>query len=180
MTEIVQRGRLYVGSYVGLFALLAIRFDTTWVRLVCVGLAALGAAFMLWIVFVVARRAGAEPIRVVEVEDAGSEISGYLATYLLPFLTVASPNVRDVVAYAIFLGIGGLIYVRSEMTQVNPTLYLLGRRVAKVSTKEGWRGYVIVKTHPETDEVIRVVSLNSAVRVEVRRRQEVRCPKAAA
>lgn len=174
MTEIVQRGRLYVGSYVGLFGLLAIRFDTAWVRLACVALAVMGTGFMLWIVLVVARRSGAEPIRVNVVEDAGAEVSGYLATYLLPFLTVAAPNVLDVVAYVIFLAIGGLIYVRSEMTQVNPTLYLLGRRVAKVSTLEGWRGYVIVRAHPEVDDVIRVVSLNSAVRVEVRRRQEVR------
>ena len=173
MTEIVQRGRLYIGSYAGLFALLAIRFDTTWVRLACVALAVLGAAFMVWIVYVVAYRTGAEPIRVADVEDAGAEASGYLATYLLPFLTIASPSVRDVAAYAVFLAIGGLIYVRSEMTQVNPTLYLLGWRIAKVSTNEGWRGYVIAKTHPEADEVIRVVSLNSAVRVEVRRRQEV-------
>lgn len=173
MTELVQRGRLYVGSYVGLFALLAIRFDTAWIRDVCIGLAVVGAAFMLWIVVAVAGRSGAEPIRVAEVEDAGSEVSGYLATYLLPFLTVPNPSVRDVVAYAIFLGIGGLIYVRSEMTQVNPTLYLLGRRVAKVRTAEGWTGYVIVKAHPEVDEVVRVVSLNSAVRVEVRRRPEV-------
>lgn len=169
MTDMVQRGRLYLGSYVGLFALLAIRFDTTWLRWACVGLAALGAIFMLWIVFVIARRTGAEPIRLAEVEDAGAEVSGYLATYLLPFLTVATPSTRDIIAYAIFLFIGGLIYVRSEMTQVNPTLYLLGRRVAKVSTPEGWRGYVIVKSHPEVDDLVRVVSLNNDVRVEVRR-----------
>lgn len=177
MTEIVQRGRLYVGSYVGLFALLALRFDTAWVRFVCVGLSVLGTGFMVWIVLVVTRRSGAEPIRVAKVEDAGAEVSGYLATYLLPFLTVASPSTRDVVAYAVFLGIGGLVYVRSEMTQVNPTLYLLGRRVAKISTAEGWRGYVIVKAYPEIDKVIRVVSLSSAVRVEVpHQHEEVRCP----
>ena len=171
MTEVVQRGRLYIGSYVGLFALLAIRFDTGWLRLACAALAALGAVFMLWIVFVVARRSGAEPIRIAEVEDAGSEVSGYLATYLLPFLTVAAPSDRDIIAYAIFLFIGGLIYVRSEMTQVNPTLYLLGRRVAKVTSDAGWRGYVIVRSHPEVDDVVRVVSLNNTVRVEVRRKR---------
>ncbi len=79
MTEIVQRGRLYVGSYVGLFALPAIRFDTAWVRLACVALAVVGSGFMLWIVLVVARRSGAAaPIRVNDVVDAGAEVSGYL------------------------------------------------------------------------------------------------------
>jgi len=172
MTEIIQRGRLFVGSYAGLFALLAVRFDTLWLRLTCIGLAALGTIFMLWIVLVVARKSGAEPIRVTTVEDAGAEVSGYLVTYLLPFLTVATPTIRDVVAYGIFLFIGGLIYVRSEMTQVNPTLYLLGRRVAKVATDGGWRGYIVVRSHPDPDDVVRVVSLNDSVRVEVKRQHQ--------
>lgn len=174
MTEIFQRGRLFVGSYVGLFALLAIRFDTLWLQLTCIGLGVLGTIFMLWIVFVVARKSGAEPVRVTTVQDAGAEVSGYLATYLLPFLTVANPSVRDVIAYGIFLFIAGLIYIRSEMTQVNPTLYLLGRRVVKVATDGGWRGYVVVRSFPEPDDVVRVVSLNESVRVEVKRQQQQR------
>jgi hypothetical protein len=37
------------------------------------------------------------------VEDRGGEVAGYLATYLLPFVTVSEPDVRDVVGYALFL-----------------------------------------------------------------------------
>ena len=43
-----------------------------------VALAVVGSGFMLWIVLVVARRSGAEPIRVNDVEGAGAEVSGYL------------------------------------------------------------------------------------------------------
>ena len=168
VTEIVQRGRLFLGSYAGLFALLAIRFDTMWLRWTCAGLAVIGVGLMLWVVFYVANRTGAELVVVNRVEDAGAEVAGYLATYLLPFLTVGEPSVRDVLAYAIFLAIGGLIYVRSEMTQVNPTLYLLGRRVVKVAIEGGWSGYVVVRSVPAVDGEMRVVSWNNQVRVEVR------------
>lgn len=168
MTEIVRRSRLFLGSYVLLFVLLSIRFTTQWLEVTCGALAAVGLADMVWIVFGVARRSSAEPIRVASVADAGSEVAGYLATYLLPFLTVAEPSWRDVLAYSIFLAVTGLIYVRSEMTQVNPTLYILGRRVLHISTDGGWDGHVVVRSLAvATGDLLRVVSLNPAVRVEV-------------
>jgi len=139
VTEIVQRGRLYVGSYVGLFALLAIRFDTRWLQLTCIGLAVLGTIFMLWIVFVVAHKSA--PSRsgspACKTRAPRSPLPRNLPA---PFPHGSHPSVRDVIAYGIFLFIGGLIYVRSEMTQVNPTCICLvvggegnhGRRMARL------------------------------------------------
>ena len=167
MTEAARRARLFLGSYVLLFVLLAIRFQTAWLEIACGVIAAVGFADMLWIVFGVTRRTAAEPIRLAQIRDAGSEVVGYLATYLLPFLTVAEPTARDVVAYAIFLLVTGLVYVRSEMTQVNPTLYLLGRRVIAIRTDGGWNGHLVVPGSPQIDDVVQVVSLNADVRVAV-------------
>lgn len=170
MTDIVRRSRLFLGSYTLLFVLLAIRFTTTWLEIACWVLAAVGLGNMLWIVYVVARRTAAEPVRVATVTDAGADIAGYLATYLLPFLTVAEPSGGDVTAYAIFLAVTGLVYVRSEMTQVNPTLYIMGRRVVHITTDRGWDGHVVVRSPSiAIGELLRVVSLNPAVRVEVRK-----------
>jgi hypothetical protein len=166
MTQVIQRAQLFLGSYALLFTLLAIRFEVTWLEIACVALAALGFLDMLWIVFGVTRRKEPEPIVPAAMSDAGSEVAGYLATYLLPFLTVSEPNTRDVVAYILFLLVTGLIYVRSEMTQINPTLYLLSRRVVRVTTTDGWSGYVIMRTHPEPNQPIKAVSLNAEVRVE--------------
>jgi hypothetical protein len=66
--------------------------------------------------------------------DAGAEVSGYLAAYLLPFLTVAEPDSIDLITYAIFVVVAGLIYVRSGLMQINPTVYLLNRRVVRATT----------------------------------------------
>jgi hypothetical protein len=171
MTQVIQRAQLFLGSYALLFTLLAIRFEITWLEVACAALATLGFLDMLWIVFGVTRRKEPEPIVPATVSDAGSDVAGYLATYLLPFLTVAEPNTRDVIAYILFLLVTGLIYVRSEMTQINPTLYLLCRRVVRVTTTDGWSGYVIMRTHPEPSEPIKTVSLNAEVRVEAKRKQ---------
>lgn len=167
MTQIVRRARLFLGSYVLLFVLLSLRFHTLWLENTCGVLAAWGLFDMIWIVFGVSKRTASEPIRLADVTDAGPEVAGYLATYLLPFLTVAEPNTRDVIAYALFLLVTGLVYVRSEMTQTNPTLYLLGRRVVRVTSDGGWSGHVVVKSSARPGDVIRVIPLNPEVRVEV-------------
>lgn len=169
MTQVIQRTRLFLGSYALLFLLLAIRFESSELRLACGVLAAIGFIDMAWIVFGVSGRTAAEPIVVTAVTDAGAEVSGYLATYLLPFVTVASPSVKDVVAYAIFLFVTGLVYVRSEMTQINPALYALGRRVVHLTTDKGWSGYVIARSSIRPDDVIRTTTLNSSVRVETKK-----------
>ena len=170
MAQAMQRSRLFLGSYVLLFTLLAVRFEVAWLEVSCAILALIGLGDMLWIVFGITRKIGHEPVTPAAVSDSGSDVAGYLATYLLPFLTVAQPGTRDVIAYLLFLLVTGLIYVRSEMTQINPTLYLLGRRVARVTTTGGWSGYIITRTQLEPDESIQTVSLNPQVRVEVERK----------
>lgn len=167
MTENVRRIRLFVGSYALLFLLLAIRFTTPWLVVVCGIVALIGFADMARIVFVVSRRTSSDPVRIARVRDSGAEVSGYLATYLLPFLTVEDPGWRDLTAYAVFIGVLGLVYVRSEMTQINPTLYLFGRRVVHVVTEGGWNGHVVTRAAPVTPGmVLHVASLDPVVRVE--------------
>lgn len=65
--------------------------------------------------------------------DAGTDVSGYLAAYLLPFLTVAHPSTTDLVAYAIFVAVAGLVYVRTGLMQINPTVYLMSRKVLRAT-----------------------------------------------
>ena len=90
-----------------------------------------------WILRSHERQTAAAPIVVVQAEDVGDQATAYLITYLLPFIALEQPGPRDVVAYGLFFLVAALIYVRSDMVQVNPTLYLLGRRIAKITTQEG-------------------------------------------
>ena len=70
-------------------------------------------------------------------------MAAYLATYLLPFVTLSEPSDRDVVSYLLFLLVAALIYVQSDLLQINPVLYLFRRRVVKVTTKAGWQAYLV-------------------------------------
>lgn len=170
MTEIVRRARLFLGSYALMFLLLAIRFDVLWLQITCGAIALIGIVDMARIVFLVSKRTAPEPIKIASVADQGAEISGYLATYLLPFLTVSEPGIKDLIAYLIFFVVLGVVYVRSEMVQINPTLYLFGRRVLRVTTDHGWKGYIVVGSGEVTQGTdLRVATLNADVRIETRR-----------
>ena len=174
MTEGLRRARLFLGSYVLLFVLLAVRFQTVWLEIACGVLAGVGSSTWCGSCSGFSKRTSEDPIRVAQVIDAGPDVAGYMATYLLPFLTVSEPTIRDVVAYAIFLSVTGLVYVRLEMTQVNPTLYLLLRRVVGVTTDGGWSGHVIARSTVRAGDDILTVPLNSAVRAEVSRKTQNR------
>jgi hypothetical protein len=73
---------------------------------------------------------------VTDVRDASNEVAGFLATYLLPFVTVPSPSASDIAGYLIYALVVLAIFVRSNLAQVNPTLYLLGWRVVSITVND--------------------------------------------
>jgi hypothetical protein len=77
-----------------------------------------------------AKRAGSVHWWVTDPRDQGGAIAGYLATYLLPLLQGAGGGWRNTTAYAIYLLIVYIIFVRSDnLVLVNPTLYVFGFRI---------------------------------------------------
>jgi hypothetical protein len=124
--------------------LLSLRFQTSTPRVTALLCGEIGIALMIWIL---AQALQIEPqlYKVSQIEDRGEDIGNYLVAYLLPFLAVPEPSVGDSVAYIGFLLIAGLIYIRSDLVYVNPLLYVLGFRVSKVSTVQGYSGILISK-----------------------------------
>jgi hypothetical protein len=120
----------FLSSYGPLWIMLGLRFDCLGLR---VGLIALGLASIALVARLVTRRAE-EPASGTAITisgDAGSDVSGYLAAYLLPFLTVDAPGLSDLAAYTLFIAVAGLVYVRSGLMQINPTVYFVRRTVLR-------------------------------------------------
>lgn len=159
LTQVAARARLFLSSYATLFGILAIRFDGQALRLACLGLFLVGV-LDTWRITLKAK-SGLEPhdITVQSSDDTGGEVSGYLASYLLPFVTVPSPGWRDLLAYTLFLLVGLVIYVRSDLVRVNPTLYLFGYRVLKVHYNEGKQQYLVTRIAPEAGQIVSVVDV---------------------
>lgn len=143
-SDLIVELALFMSSYAPLFAILAIRFRSIGLIVACATLSAVGFAAGA---AVLARfhQVTSSTWTVRTVEDRGGEVAGYLATYLLPFVTVSEPGVRDIVGYALFLVVIAVIYVRSSLVQINPTLYLFGWRLYAIEIGDGWSGYLLAR-----------------------------------
>src|SRR5437660_70608 len=88
---LIVRIRLFASSYAPLLLIFAIRFGDPALRIACAGLALAGLVNLVLLLWE-ARQVTADPHRIVRVADRGAEVAGYLATYLLPFVTVPEPS----------------------------------------------------------------------------------------
>lgn len=102
-------------------------------------------------------RQGSELMTVRKPKDQGGFAAGYLASYLLPFLGAGGFNYGDYLAHGIFFLVLWVIFVRSDLALLNPTLYLLGWRIAECEGKTGNRVLLLCRYAPAEGEQIRVV-----------------------
>lgn len=82
-----------------------------------------------------ARRAGAARWTVSDPREQGAAVAGYLASYLLPLLTIQPGGWRVTAAYAMYLTVLYVVYINSDsLVLINPTLYLFRYRIYDVET----------------------------------------------
>ncbi len=164
LAEVLIRGRLLLSSYAPLCAILAARTsDET--RDVFAALAILGvldAARLTWL----SGKLAPSPRRLTEVHDAGSEVAGYLATYLLPFLVAPHPTHGELIGYLLYALVVVAVTIRSNLGIVNPTIYLLGWRIALVTLSDGRERYLICRHIPDSTEPVRVANFFGVLRTE--------------
>ncbi|TFB67978.1 hypothetical protein [Cryobacterium sp. Hz9] len=112
----------------------AVSLSESLILAVCWGVVALLLA--LSVLGILMRRTGsvgARHIKYSDAEDQGGAVAGYLAGYLLPFLVVPTANFGVMIGYVIFFGLVTFLHMRSNLGLINPTLYVLGWRVSRVT-----------------------------------------------
>jgi hypothetical protein len=147
--DVVARVRLYISSYSPLFVLMALRLHAhLWLVAGCLVVSGLGFLTLWQASHEAQNMEPRQEVTLEDVEDRGSDVAGYLVTYLLPFLTIADPGAYDVLAYLTFIALVGFIYIQSDMIHINPVLYAFGYRVLAVTTSDGERAILITNDPP--------------------------------
>lgn len=79
-----------------------------------------------------------------------TDVTGYIASYLIPFIPSGDLDIRDLLALALLMLMLGSIYVNSNLLYVNPMFHVLGYRLIEVSTEVGQPIMMITKQaeHP--------------------------------
>ena len=141
VTEDLIRVRLFFISYAPLWLMLACRaapsggwqWDARTAAVIVFGL--LGVYGFVDAVRLI-RGSGSTSIRSLvfgEVSDQGGNAAGYLATYLLPFIGLVPADWGDWAAYVLYFLVALIVFIRTDLTFVNPTLYILGHRVVSAN-----------------------------------------------
>ncbi|MBA2677857.1 MAG: hypothetical protein H0U76_05615 [Ktedonobacteraceae bacterium] len=111
--------------------------------------------------------------KVMSVERKDGEVMGYVASYLIPFVTFSIDNehgqvsVPQVSALVIFLLVLLVIYVNSNMIYINPVLTIFGYHLYSVEIEHGGREvYYLARKAVRRGESIRYVRLSDDIYLE--------------
>lgn len=127
---------LFLGSYAPAFVIFAIRAYDSSCTMFTIATSLTGIGVVSTLVFLAfARKRAAYRVEVVTIEPRNSELAAYVATYLLPFVTVMEGSWQEVASLGVFLFFIGLLYLRSGMLYLNPLLALFGYSVAVGTVK---------------------------------------------
>lgn len=92
---------------------------------------------------------------------------GYIAAYLLPFLTVDYKDPGSVTCIVVFVLMLGALYITSNMIHINPLLTLCGYHIYQVESTEGKSSLLVTRrTYVGQKMSIRVVSLGDYALME--------------
>jgi hypothetical protein len=166
MPRLSIRILMFLSSYAPLFALLAWRTrscEVAWISLSAISV--ISVAGLLIFVFVAGRFHGAI-LEIASVQPRDAETLAYVATYLIPFLALDLTQVEDVISFAVFMAVLGIISVTSHALFVNPVLSLFGYHTFDVTDKDANVYFLVTRDGPEVSQRIRPISAGRYVRFE--------------
>jgi hypothetical protein len=145
----IMRTRLFFISYTPLWAIFAIRSHGTVSQVVFWLLTGWGFLDTFRLIEAGLRRS-TRHVRFDDISDRSGSVSGYLATYLLPFLGGPPLDLRGWFAYGVYFLVAWAVFVPSELGLVNPMLYILGWRLVE-GTRRGRSELIICQDPPGRD-----------------------------
>jgi hypothetical protein len=168
---------MFLSSYVPLFALLAVeatkRGDVApWVF---AGLAGLGLlSFAIVVAATFSRQK--DDIVVDEVHREHEQVAGYVASYILPLVTLQFETWQDDVVLGGFIALIGVIYVQANLIHLNPLLPLVNLRIFRIRYHTNVQAehpptaeaFVVVRGVPEVGKSMSVRMLGTDIAVERR------------
>jgi hypothetical protein len=167
MPNLLTRVILFLSSYIPLFAVFAVLLwkqdrRAAWVLIVLCGVALLGLiGYLKW-----ARRFAPTPLEVQSVRSKDGETMSYIASYILPFVSLPYGDYYKLAAIVIFLAVLAIVYVNSNMLYINPMLNLFGFHLYAVTSVGGVEHTLIARRRPRSGASLRLVTIGENVHIE--------------
>src|SRR4051794_6541686 len=126
MPRLPVRILLFLSSYAPLLALFGVRQRNCPIELVVLEAAAVISVVVLLVVVQVQRGYSDTMVKIRAWQPKDADTLGYIATYLIPLLSVNLGKFDDVLALGVFAVVLGIVYCNSSLLYTNPMLNLFG------------------------------------------------------
>jgi hypothetical protein len=167
MPNLLTRVILFLSSYIPLFVVFAVLLwkqdrRTAWALIVLCGVALLGlVGYLKWV-----QRFAPTPLEVQSVRSKDGETMSYIASYILPFVSLPYGDYYKLAAIVIFLAVLAIVYVNSNMLYINPMLNLFGFHLYAVTSIGDVEHTVIARRRPRPGAPLRLVTIGENVHIE--------------
>ena len=127
---------LFLVSYFPLFIIMSIlNYDNYIILYSTIGFSIVGFSGLIITISTYHKISG-EYKNPIEIKSEGKINFQYFLAYIIPFIAIDIDSNRQLLAYSILFIFIGILYVKTNLIYVNPTLTILGYNLFKFRTKE--------------------------------------------
>jgi hypothetical protein len=143
---------LLIGAYAPAAVIIGARTAPSlggWIA-IGIGIAGIGvwSLFLVWL-----RRAQPHEIELTAVEPADTEVTAYIASYLLPILAATSATTGDIIAYVLCGLLILVVAFAADLGSVNPIVYLFRLRVMRARV-DGEHVIILARKVPAVETTV--------------------------
>jgi hypothetical protein len=169
MPTVLVRCMLFVSSYFPLTLIIAILFWTQQPALaysaLVIGIIGLMLTYIYF--FKVAPGMTAIQERVTERQSRDGDVMGYIASYIIPLVTLPLNGLQQISVLVIFIVVLGIVYINSDMIRINPMFSILGYHLYEIKVENGTEFYsLLTRRRVKRGETIRLVDIGRNIFVE--------------
>lgn len=126
---------LFLVSYFPLFLIMSIlHYEHSLIPYVGIILSVIGFTG-LFITIQVFNKISGERIEAKEIKSEGKLNFEYFLAYIIPFIAIDIDETRQLLAYVVLFVFIGILYVKTNLIYVNPTLVILGYNLFRFKTE---------------------------------------------
>jgi hypothetical protein len=105
--------------------------------------------------------------KITERHEKEGDVMGYVASYLVPFVTLPLNGWQQIFTLSIFILVLGIIYVKSSMIRINPMLSILGFSLYDVTFENDSDSYsLFARRRIKRGETVRIVDVGRGIFLE--------------
>ena len=169
MPRLFVRCMLFFSSYCPLmliFSILSWRTQPLW----AIGILTLGLISLLVTFLYISRRerkGGVSQAKITAVEKRDENVVGYIASYLIPFVTFPLDKPEQIAALLVFVAVLLVLYINSNMLYINPMFNLVGYHLYQITIESDQMShYLIARQGIKPNKMLYFVEISDNVYLE--------------